>query len=54
MRAKGLDLADAVHRKAIGNRLIHSLRMQQHQGRVSARGEAERRQCVAPSRYVLV
>jgi hypothetical protein len=39
MRAKGLDLADAVLAKAIGNRLIHSLRMQEHNGRVKRQGK---------------
>jgi len=32
MKAKGMDLGDAVLAKAIGNRLIHSLRMQQQRG----------------------
>ncbi len=39
MRAKGLDLADAVLAKAIGHRLIHSLRMQEQRGRVKREGK---------------
>ena len=42
MRAKGLDLADAVLAKAIGHRLIHSLRMQEQRGRVSREGKRKR------------
>ena len=39
MRAKGLHLADAVLVKAIGHRLIHSLRMQEQRGRVRREGK---------------
>ena len=39
MRAKRLDLADAVLAKAIGNRLIHSPRMQEQRGRVCRVGK---------------
>jgi len=39
MRAKGLDLGDSVLAKAIGHRLIHSLRMQEQRGRVCREGK---------------
>jgi hypothetical protein len=41
MEAKGLDLTDAVLAKAIGGRLIHSLRMQEKRGRVKREGSAK-------------
>jgi hypothetical protein len=34
MAAKGMDTADVVLAKGLTNRLIHSLRMQEHRGRV--------------------
>ena len=39
MKAKGLDLGDAVLAKTIGHRLIHSLRMQEQRGRVKRDGK---------------
>jgi hypothetical protein len=39
MRAKGMDLGDTVHAKAIGHRLIHSLRMQEQRKRVCRDGK---------------
>jgi hypothetical protein len=39
MKAKGMDLGDTVLAKAIGNRLIHSLRMQEQRGRVRRDGK---------------
>jgi hypothetical protein len=39
MRAKGLDLTDAVMVRTIGHRLIHSLRMQEQRGRVKREGK---------------
>ena len=39
MAAKGMDLTDSVLAKAIGHRLIHSLRMQEKQGRVRREGK---------------
>jgi hypothetical protein len=39
MRAKGMDLTDSVLAKAIGTRLIHSLRMQEQRGRVKRDGK---------------
>ena len=39
MRAKGLDLGDSVLAKAIGHRLIHSLRMQDQRKRVCRDGK---------------
>ena len=39
MKAKGMDLTDAVLAKAIGHRLIHSLRMQEQRGRVKRDGK---------------
>ncbi len=39
MKAKGMDLRDAVLAKAIGHRLIHSLRMQEQRGRVKRNGK---------------
>lgn len=39
MAAKGMDLTDAVLAKAIGTRLIHSLRMQEGRGRVQREGK---------------
>ncbi len=38
MRAQGLDLGDSVLAKAVGHRLIHSLRMQEQRGRVRREG----------------
>ena len=39
MKAKGMDLTDAVLAKAIGTRLIHSVRMQEKRGRVQREGK---------------
>jgi hypothetical protein len=39
MRAKDMDLGDTVLAKAIGNRLIHSLRMQEQRGKVRRDGK---------------
>ena len=39
MKAKGMDLGDSVLVKAIGHRLIHSLRMQEQRGRVRREGK---------------
>ncbi len=39
MAAKGMDLGDAVLTKGLTNRLIHSLRMQEHRGRVKREGK---------------
>jgi hypothetical protein len=39
MRAKGLDLGDSVLAKAIGHRLIHSLRMQEKRDKVRREGK---------------
>ena len=39
MAAKGMDTADTVLAKGLTNRLIHSLRMQEHRGRVSRQGK---------------
>jgi hypothetical protein len=39
MKAKGMDLTDAVLAKAIGTRLIHSLRMQEKRGHVRREGK---------------
>jgi hypothetical protein len=39
MKAKGMDLGDSVLAKAIGHRLIHSLRMQEQRGRVKREGK---------------
>jgi hypothetical protein len=39
MKAKGMDLRDGVLAKAIGHRLIHSLRMQEQRGRVKRDGK---------------
>jgi hypothetical protein len=39
MAAKDLDVTDAVLAKAIGHRLIHSLRMQEGRGRVRREGK---------------
>jgi hypothetical protein len=39
MKAKGMDLGDGVLAKAIGNRLIHSLRMQEQRGKVQRAGK---------------
>jgi len=39
MKAKGMDLGDSVLAKAIGHRLIHSLRMQEQRGRVRREGK---------------
>jgi len=39
MKAKGMDLGDGVLAKAIGHRLIHSLRMQEQRGRVKRAGK---------------
>lgn len=39
MRAKGLAMGDSVLAKAIGHRLIHSLRMQEKRGRVLREGK---------------
>lgn len=39
MKAKGMDLGDSVLQKAIGNRLIHSLRMQEQRGRLRREGK---------------
>ncbi len=39
MKAKGMDLKDAVLAKTIGHRLIHSLRMQEQRGRVKRDGK---------------
>ena len=39
MKAKGMDLKDAVLAKAIGHRLIHSLRIQGQRGRVQRDGK---------------
>jgi hypothetical protein len=39
MKAKGMDLTDAVLAKAIGGRLIHSLRMQEGRGYVKRQGK---------------
>ena len=39
MKAKGMDLGDTGLAKAIGNRLIHSLRMQEQRGRVRRDGK---------------
>ncbi len=42
MKAKGMDLGDSVLAKAIGHRLIHSLRMQEQRGRVRREGKRKR------------
>ena len=39
MAAKGMDTGDAVLAKGLTNRLIHSLRMQEHRGRVKRDGK---------------
>jgi hypothetical protein len=39
MKAKGMDLGDSVLAKAIGNRLIHSLRMQEQRSKVRRDGK---------------
>ena len=39
MKAKGMDLKDAVLAKTLGHRLIHSLRMQEQRGRVKRDGK---------------
>jgi hypothetical protein len=39
MKAKDMDLGDSVLAKAIGNRLIHSLRMQEQGGKVRRDGK---------------
>lgn len=39
MKAKGMDLKDAVLAKTLGHRLIHSLRMQEQRGRVKRNGK---------------
>ncbi len=39
MKAKGMDLRDGVLAKAIGHRLIHSLRMQEQRSRVKRDGK---------------
>jgi hypothetical protein len=39
VKAKGMDLGDAILAKAIGGRLIHSLRMQEKRGRVVRQGK---------------
>ena len=39
MKAKGMDLKDAVLAKTLGHRLIHSLRMQEQRGRVVRDGK---------------
>jgi hypothetical protein len=39
MAAKGMDTADTVLAKGLTNRLIHSLRMQEHRGRVQREGK---------------
>jgi hypothetical protein len=39
MKAKGMDMGDTVLAKAIGNRLIHSLRMQEKRGQVKRNGK---------------
>ncbi len=39
MKAKDMDLGDAVLAKSIGHRLIHSLRMQAQRGRVKRNGK---------------
>jgi hypothetical protein len=39
MKAKDMDLRDAVLAKAIGHKLIHSLRMQEQRGRVRRDGK---------------
>lgn len=39
MAAKGMDLGDTVLAKGLTNRLIHSLRMQEHRGKVSRDGK---------------
>ena len=39
MRAKGMDLTDGVLAKAIGHRLIHSLRMQEKRSKVRREGK---------------
>jgi hypothetical protein len=39
MAAKGLDTADSVLAKGLTNRLIHSLRMQEHRGKVRRNGK---------------
>jgi hypothetical protein len=41
MRAKGMDTGDTVLAKGLTNRLIHSLRMQEHRGKV--RRDAKRK-----------
>ena len=47
MRAKGMDLTDGVLAKAIGHRLIHSLRMQEQRRARHANGKAAWRQRLA-------
>lgn len=37
MAAKGMDTGDTVLAKGLTNRLIHSLRMQEHRGRVKGK-----------------
>src|SRR5208282_360832 len=39
MKAKGMDVGDTVLAQRIGNRLIHSLRMQEQRGRVARDGK---------------
>jgi hypothetical protein len=39
MRAKGMDTADTMLAKGLTNRLIHSLRMQEHRGKVRRDGK---------------
>jgi hypothetical protein len=39
MKAKGMNLGDTILAKGIGNRLIHSLRMQETRGRVCREGK---------------
>jgi hypothetical protein len=47
MRAKGMNTADSVLAKDLTNRLIHSLRMQEHRGRVKRDGERKGRHDLA-------
>ena len=49
MKANDMNLGDGVLAKGLTNRLIYSLRMQQHRGKVKREGDAEGRDnLVAP------
>jgi hypothetical protein len=41
MKAKGLDPADKVLAKSIGNQLIHTLRMQRSRGKLATQGKRQ-------------